>query len=340
MIPRQRVDADAVRAALSILDVFAHAAVEVRAIYGSHRAQVCPACGPRDRHDTVAINAAKNVWRCHRAACGAGGDALDALAKFERVDIARDFGRVLEIAADIAHVSPDVGPAVSVRTRAERQRQRAEQLARDAAADRARLASAATAAAETWRQLPRRCAAGERYLAGRGLDPTALIARDAVRFHGEGPAVALRDPDGAVLNVARRRIAPGDRPKSLVMAGGTTAGTMIGSVDEIRGRTDVVITEGVTDSLAAVLAWPAAVVLGAQCADRYADVARLAAPRVKLAGGRILLCVDDDDSGIKAGEAAIDACHAAGLDFARALVVVDLGAHHDLTDAYAAGWRP
>ena len=92
--------------------------------------------------------------------------------------------------------------------------------------------------------------------------------------------------------------------------------------------------------MSAVLAWPSAVVLGAQSAGRYADVARLAAPRVRLAGGRILLCVDDDDSGIKAGEAAIAACRGTGLDFARALVVVDLRAHHDLSDAYAAGWRP
>ncbi len=337
MIPRQRIDADAVRGALSILDVFAHARVDVAKIHGSYRARVCPACGPRDRADTVGIDAARNLWRCHRAACGAGGDALAALARFERLEIPRDFARVLEIAAGIARVAPEVAP--TARSRADRERRRAEQADRDAA-ERARLASAASAAAETWRQLPRRCAAGESYLAGRGLDPAALIARDAVRFHAEGPAVALRDPDGAVVNVARRRIAPGDGPKSLVRPGGTTAGTLIGSVDAIRGRGDVVIVEGVTDALTAVLAWPAAVVLGAQSAGRYADVARLAAPRVKLAGGRLLLCIDDDDSGFKAGTAAIDACRATGLDFARALAVVDLGAHHDLTDAYAAGWRP
>ena len=337
MIPRQRIDRDAVRAALSILDVFAHERVEVSKIYGSHRAGVCPACGPRGRRDTVAIDPAKGVWHCKRKACGAGGDALDALARFERLDVTRDFPRLLEIAAGIARVSPETEPTTS---RADRQRRRAEELARIATAERARRASAATAAADAWQRLPRRSAAGEHYLAGRGLALMALIERDAVRFHDEGPAVALRDPDGAVVNVARRRIEPGDGPKSLVMRGGTTAGTLIGSVDAIRGRGDVVIVEGITDALSAVLAWPSAVVLGAQCAGRYADVARLAAPRVRLAGGRILLCVDDDDSGITAGEAAIDACRATGLDFARALVVVDLGTHHDLSDAYAAGWRP
>jgi hypothetical protein len=337
VIPRQRIDADAVRGALSILDVFAHARVDVAKIHGSYRARVCPVCGPRDRADAVGIDAARNLWRCHRAACGAGGDALAALARFERLEIQRDFPRVLEIAAGIARVAPEVAP--TVRTRADRERRRAEQADRDAA-ERARLASAASAAAETWRQLPRRCAAGESYLAGRGLDPTALIARDAVRFHAEGPAVALRDADGAVVNVARRRINPGTGPKSLVMSGGTTAGTMIGSVDAIGGKADVVIAEGITDALAAVLAWPAAVVLGAQSAGRYADVARLAAPRVRLARGRILLCLDDDESGSTAGAAAVDVCRAAGLDLARALVIVDLDPHHDLTDAIAAGWRP
>jgi len=336
VIPRQRIEADAVRAALSILDVFAHARVDVAKIHGSHRARVCPACGPRSRADAVAIHRAKNVWRCHRAGCGEGGDALDALARFERLEIGRDFGRVLEIAAGIARVTPELAP--SARSRADRERRRAEQADRDAA-ERARLACAATAAAETWRHLPRRCPVGESYLAGRGLDPAALIARDAVRFHADGPAVALRDADGAVVNVARRRINPGTGPKSLVMSGGTTAGTMIGSVDAIRGKADVVIAEGITDALAAVLAWPTAVVLGAQCAGRYADVARLAAPRVRLARGRILFCLDDDESGSKVGAAAVDVCRAAGLDLARALVIVDLDPHHDLTDAFAAGWR-
>lgn len=66
---------------------------------------------------------------------------------------------------------------------------------------------------------------------------------------------------------------------------------------------------------------------------------RPGAPRVRLARGRILFCLDDDESGSKVGAAAVDVCRAAGLDLARALVIVDLDPHHDLTDAFAAGWR-
>jgi hypothetical protein len=80
-------------------------------------------------------------------------------------------------------------------------------------------------------------------------------------------------------------------------------------------------------ALAATLAWPSAVVLGANGHGRMRFVAELAARRVKLAGGRFLLCVDADDHGEAAAIAAGRAAMAAGLELDRDLVIVDLSGH-------------
>ena len=64
-----------------------------------------------------------------------------------------------------------------------------------------------------------------------------------------------------------------------------------------------------------------------------------AAPRVRDAGGKLVLIPDDDDIGkrqaIRAGEAALKA----GLVMDKTLLVVEVTPHHDLNEAHCAGWK-
>ena len=278
-------------------------------------------------------------WHCKR--CNAGGGPLQAVALLAGLSIANDFPRVLEIAAEIAGVVADADPVAAQRQRDDAKRRAEERRAAAAADERARRARAREIATAEWARLLRRHDRGERWLTGRSIDPASPIARDLVRFYPCGdPAVAIYSSAGAITNVQRRRIEPGDGPKAIGLRDCPIVGTMVGNVEQIVGGCDVVIAEGVTDALAASLAWPHAVILGAHSAGTYATIARVAAPRVRLAGGRLLLCIDADDAGEAAGIAAVRHAFASGLALDRTLVLVDTGDHHDLADAWAAGWRP
>lgn len=334
-----------VRAALAVVEVFRAAGAELVGRGREVRTRVCPACGPRSRPDAVAVNAGAGLWRCH--VCGEGGDALAALAAFRGLDVRQDFARVIELAAELAGVAPDTDPAAAAARRDAAARQRAADLERTAAREQARLARAHEIAEGVWSSLDRRNDRGEAYLAGRGLAPAPLVARDRVRFYRDGaPAVALHSSRGEIRNVVRRAIETAPHvPKVRGLAGCPTAGTLVGVAHAVAAGVDVVLCEGLADSLAAALAWPAALVLGAHGADNYAGIARVAAPLVAAApGARLRLCVDADAAGMRAGRAAVEvaiaAGRAAGRDLVRMIEVVDLADHHDLADAYAAGWRP
>lgn len=334
-----RIDAADVRAALTGAAIVARFGLEGRRSGTWHRTRTCPTCGPRSRPDAVAINLETGGWQCHAHGCS--GDALALVAAAAGLDVRRDFGAVLGIAAEIAGVTPATGrddrQRAAARAHLEARRAAAE------AADRDRQAEAGRRAAARWGELPTRCPRGEGYLASRGLDPAALTAAGVVRFAAAGPAVALHDAAGAVVNVITRAIDPGDGPKVRSMTGATITGTMIGAVPAIRRRSDgarpvVVVTEGMTDALAATLAWPRAVVLGASGADAYRRVIAMASAAISASGARALLCIDDDESGRRAGVAAVETARAGGV--VDALEVVDLAHHHDLAAAYSAGWRP
>ncbi len=344
MLTAGRILADDVRAALTLAAVFREAGVRLGGRGRELRASVCPRCGARSRADAVTVNPARGLWSCK--VCGAGGDALDALAAFHGLDARADFPRVLEIGAALAGVTPEADPAAATARRVAAERKRAAELAELEATERARIARAEVTAPAVWSRLDRRDQRGEAYLAGRGLEPGPLVARDLVRFRDGAPAVALYSSRGAIRNVVWRALEPGpNTPKVRGLAGCPTAGTLTGAITAIGAGLDVVACEGLADALAARLAWPGAVVLGAHGAENYAAIVRVAAPLVAAAGGgRLLLCVDDDAAGLRAGLdgvlAAVAAARNAGRDLARMVEVVDLAEHHDLADAYAAGWRP
>lgn len=200
-----------------------------------------------------------------------------------------------------------------------------------------------------WNDLARGDDRGRAYLESRALWPDVLEAAGVVRYMRSGaPAVALRHLaiGAAVVNVVSRTLPPAvaaGRPKALGQRGMPTSGVLVGDLDEIHFGRDAVVCEGIADSLAAVLAWPFAVVCGAHGAGRLAEVAAEVAARVAETGGRMWLVADDDVTGVKAGAAACQAAIAAGLRLGVDLMVleaVDLDGHHDLAAGWAAGWRP
>lgn len=302
----------------------------------------CPRCHEKSSREAVAIELTTGRWLHHGHERNAGGecsgDLFDLVAACEGLDTRREFARVVARAGEIAGMataSSAADPEMEARV-AQRliERQRQDEL------DRARRQAAAVDAAAYWEALADRHDAGEVYLTRRGLDPYPLIKAGVVRFAPTGDVcVAIRAPSGTVTTVATRHLAPGDRPKVLVRRGTSTEGTMIDSIEMIAHGRDVVLVEGVVDALTAVLAWPQAVVLGANGAGNLAKIARAAITRIKLAQVRFLMVPHDDEPGIKATCAAARIATAAGLELERTLVLVELPAP-DLNAAWCTGWRP
>ncbi len=116
-------------------------------------------------------------------------------------------------------------------------------------------------------------------------------------------ALAMRDPFGALKDISLRFVGtpPDPAAKALVLPGIRTAGLAFH-----RPRPDseeIILTEGVTDTLAAAQLWPESDILGvpgAATADK-AVVAFAAAIR----GRRVVVALDNDDAGNKAAGKAI-----------------------------------
>jgi hypothetical protein len=100
-----------------------------------------------------------------------------------------------------------------------------------------------------------------------------------------------------------------------------------------------VLVEGVTDSLAALLAFPGCAVVGANGWRMMPRVAAAIAPRLVAERGWLLVAVDDDEQGVAGAGDAMRAPVAAGLELEVSVRAIELGAHHDLADAWRAGWR-
>jgi hypothetical protein len=328
-----RLQADDVRAELSAVQVIQ--AYGLRGVLrgSQYRLRECPRCHEKSRREAIAIDARTGSWLHHgfeRNAGGAcSGDVLDLVAACEGLDCRRDFARVMERAAQIAGVT-----SVSDVDREQRQRQIAERVRADAVAELERMVSNRNTAGATWNSYARFEGRGMRYLEGRGLRAAALVDADAARFAPDGVAVAIRDVEGRAVNVARRIYEPGVA-KVMTMKDHSTRGTMIDAVADVRGGCDVVVIEGVMDALTARIAWPAAVVLGANGAGNVPKVVESAIARIKLAGARLSLVPHDDEAGhhsaIRAGQIAL----AAGVE----PIIVEYE-QKDLNDAWQAGWRP
>ncbi len=351
---RGRLDAADVRAALAgcapeILDRFG-------ADYRNGRnltLRECPGCKRRQRRAAVKVHRDTGLWIHHNgtsAACT--GDALDLLGALAGLDRSR-FPELLELAAPIAGITADTEPAELARIRAEHAARR-EARARRAADQRA---AAEPLMPGLWAALACRHPRGERYLDERGLDPTALRARgDLVRYYRDGsPAVLLRSlDDGRPINITRRLIDDSERKiltlsiarelgldEQEVDGSFSTAGTLVGRVTEIDpdGVDVAVLVEGVTDSIAAALAFDTCAIVGANGWRQMPRVAIAVAPRLVEARGWLLVAVDDDEQGVEGAGAAMRAAVDAGLVLRKSVRAIELGEHKDLADAWRAGWR-
>ncbi len=341
-----RLDAEQVRAGL--LGDVAHALRHFGISFLERGAQLvtrqCPTCGRRSR-PCVRIATNTGVWIDHARGCH--GDILALLAGYSGLDTRRDFPRVLELGAQIAGLSSAEAPERTFRL-AEQSRRTEIQRQHDAAA---RAAVRADMPAR-WGALARRHTAGEAYLLGRGLDPDVLRNQgDLVRYtvHGD-PSLALRDlATGAIVGIQSRRPL-GDR-KIHTEFGSQVAGTALAGqlLDLDPDGVDVaVLVEGLADTLAAHLQWTGCAIFGAPGAEQLPTIAAAVARRVMLVRGWLLLAADDDAAGVTQAGKAIVAALDAGLTLAppgaslqgeRTVRLVELGEHHDLADAHAAGWR-
>lgn len=348
-----RLNRDEVRDSLRPAAVLKHFGVAYRASGKELRSRTCPTCGERSA-DSVCVEATTGTWICHAHGCH--GDVLDLVAGYAKLDVRRDFSRVLALAAEISG-SAMVGGLDRDRERVlEERRRRAHE---DAARHENRRREAVATMPRVWEGLRSRSDVGERYLASRALDPDALRSQgDIVRYSEAGdPVVALRDLEtGQVVGVQYRHIRPGDN-KLTCHTGSLPAGAALyGRIAALApdGVDVAVIAEGLADTLAACLTWPGCAVFGAAGAGQLKRVAAAVAPRVAACRGWLLLVVDDDDAGIEGVKGAVIAAEEAGLALADAtaglegastirLVSLGRGAdgrfHHDLADAYRAGWR-
>lgn len=287
---------------------------------------------PITAHGSPAFGISRDgMWHCH--ACDQGGDLLHLVAAAEGLDIRRDFGAVLEVAAGIAGVVDEDsfggGPVPPPRPR---------RPARDPDAEAQRISVARLRARWLWMRLghdPRGVAAGRDYLARRGLPPdelarlgepisytpSSILAAevsdrvDLKKTRGMfwPPAVCLpvrSVTDDAFVDVRTRRIEPRPgEPKILGMPGGITSieGELVGCYGRPAslGLGDVYVVEGWADYLAARLAWPSEDVLGAVDAGQLRSVAAHAALHCADMSSRLVLFAHDDGDD-KAGPCGVD----------------------------------
>lgn len=336
-----RLDADQVRVELGVERVLDHYGLRGVKRNGWYRLRECPRCHEKSSREAIAIEASSGRWLHHGHERSAGGvcsgDLFGLVAACEGLDASRDFPRVLARAAEVAGISDATGgdPEAEARIAA-----RLRALQAEEAADRRRRQEAARDAAAYWDALATRSDDGEVYLVRRGLDPIALIQAGAVRFSPDGDiCVAIRSISGRILTVATRFREPGNRPKVVVRKGTATAGTMVDAIERIAHDVPVVLVEGVADALTARIAWPDAVILGANGAGNLARIARAAIGRIRLARARLILVPHDDEPGIRAMTAAGTVALGGGLELETSLQVLDLPAA-DLNAAWCAGWRP
>lgn len=293
----------------------------------------CPACGERSRF-SVHFDVERDVYFCQR--CRKGGDMLSAIAGYLGLDIVRDFRAVLDATAKLINFDASAHPTPTPTPMPPSSR----------ANDRDHAAAVTDAA---WARLDHRSVTGECWLRDRGIDPTPLIAADVIRFDFRG-GIAVRINnlvDGRPCNIATRWFSPrGPNQKVTVRATRDgflgTRGTLVGAVTAISATRNVVlVTEGVTDTLAAVLLWPDAIVVGANGAGMLAHVVRAVAPRVRAVAGTLVGVPDLDAPGAAAmGDALRCAVADHGFVLDRDLRVVDVAPHKDLSDAVRAGFLP
>ncbi len=318
----------------------------------------CPVCHDGTRRASFMVDRETGDFLHHANGCK--GDVLALIAAYADLDVRskdehRGFPAVLRLGAQIAGLSDDADDAELARIR-EETRLRREVRERRIAQEQA---EAEALVPRLWDAARRdHVDRGEPYLDQRlGLAAAAeLMARGAVRFRPSdgSPCVQINGFDsGEPINIATRQAGAAGDAKVMtldikrtlarrdVIATHSTLGSLVGRVHEVdRDGLDVaVLTEGVMDTLAAVLAFPSCAVVGANGWFRMEHVAAAVAPRVKDAGGVLLVVAHDDEQGECGGARALQVAIAAGLVVDESVLVVDIAPHKDLADAWRAGWR-
>lgn len=231
-----------------------------------------------------------------------GGDEISLVAAAKDIDIRHDFRAALQIAAGFAGVTLSDGP------RAERPR-----------IVRAVPVPAADVSAH-WSALPAIDADAWEYLASRGLAdaaewcrsvpdrgiaaPGSLLGREEETVQwgiGMRIAVAMRDGSGRIVAIQARNIG---LPHDFRVLGSSQSG-LFGQVDAVKDAETVLIAEGLTDTLAALVGMKGAksmAVVGIAGTNNREAIATL-----PLEGKRVLVAMDADTSTkgeIKGDEAA------------------------------------
>lgn len=304
---------------------------------------ISKACPTRSDHSREAfkIHSVTGRWQCFP--CGTAGDLLDFIASAERLDTRSDFPAVVTKAAEIAGVGPSTLTGEERRARRvewEQRRREAERRERDER--KARDAAAVPTATAHWESLAPMHARGYEYLTERQVDEIIELWPEAIKFDetlAGSPVIALHARDGAIRNAVTRRVPELGEPKTRGLKDCPTAGTFVNAICQIESDRDVVLTEGVMDSLTARLAWQMAIVLGAHGAGNLPKIAKLAAPAIAAARTRMIVVPHRDRSGFETAKAACEIAIQAGLSIRRGtLQIVDHGAK-DLNDAWRSGWR-
>jgi hypothetical protein len=317
-------------------------------------------CPSRADHGALVLrfNEKKKLWRCW--SCNTSGDVFAFVAAIEGWDCKTEWARVLARTAEIAGVVPSIVPAEERAQRLEVFRQARAERERAAVVTAEREDAAAIARASTyWGALPLRHAVGEAYLDRRGVaevvergglvrfDRPDAPGRD--RWSSDGaPSLAVYDLRGrGISGVVRRRLPAfverdprGVKAPSLTGCRGS--GTMAYALTEIERGRDVVVTEGIADTITALVAWPDAVVLGANGTGPLPAVIQASARHVARLGVRLLVVpqADEQAQGQDAVTAGLADALAVGLRPGYDLMVVELGHAKDLNEAWCAGWRP
>jgi hypothetical protein len=346
---------DEVLEQISVKELLAAYGVPYRKGGGRNELQAKECPRRSDHSDPVfRINEHNKRWQCFT--CGTKGDVFTFIAEMERLSCRDDFPAVLARAAEIAGVVPTITPPEERAKRIDQIRTaRADRERAESAEHEADDARAIAIASAYWAALPERHAVGERYLARRGcalhpavrFDLAAHPNRDAWSSDG-APSLAIYDLRGrGISGVVRRRLpevvaADGRGVKAPTLTGCHGNGTMANAIDSIRDDRDIVITEGIADTITALAAWIDGTVLGANGIGTLPAIIDRAARAAREHRGRLVLVPHADEK--RQGEQAMipSARHAlgAGLRLGADLVVINLGGAKDLNDAWCAGWRP
>lgn len=334
------IDVDEVRAALQPRAVLEFYGWKVKRSGDEFESSACPARGDHSRRAFL-VNASSGRWRCFP--CATSGDLFDFIAAVERLNMPAEFSAVLAKAAEIAGVGPSTLSAEErdakraewkERQRVAEQKEREERKARDAAA-----IETATA---YWDSLDATNARGIEYLRARGVE-AVLDIPNAVRFdpkHGGAPAIPLFNWKGQIHNVVVRRFPEFGEPKTPGLPRCPTWGTLGMRIELAEAHLDTVITEGLFDTLSALVVFRKVAVFGGHGADNVPKIVKRVAPFIARSVGRLFLVPHQDRRGFEVSVQAAEHALDAGLSIRGGSLAIIKHPEKDLNDAIRAGWRP